>query len=458
MRKIAALVVITALFGAAEAQPDVQYGTMTLSFGKARRADGTVVDLKGMKLRVKVERIKTTRNFRPPSFFEPMPAPAPMAASALQTYYHADQDPNNTGLLPYGVIDPEFDSSSVLDDFVVNANAIGKIWSQLTWGFEAGNLNRHLFRWTLFTTYNSAAPNGTSAFGPWPILPTWMLDFGAIWPPIGIQATLGPVKVTAAGFEPAQISAPSTNFWMCQQIRNYVFPGNPDAPFDPQMKNIFNQSLPPQVGFSDIYYWLDSEPNGMYEEQEKDIFGEPSAPLQGNLLFRIEGNSTSTTQDALATGVQLEKGIFLSGDFSDLHFSDDFYYQARPDYALPRLVEPIQIKVIGRSPIPNGSNPANINSLSFNVESSVLGGSGTQKLQLYRFGGGSPGWVDVNTRTINSTDSNYTYVYTGANPEYFVNTADSNRMWARILITPGPDSGRVFTARVDRARWTVGIP
>jgi len=457
MRKLAALLLLTALVGAAQAQPDVQYGTMTLAYGKARKPDGTIVDLKGMKLRVKVERIKTTANFRPPSF-EPIAPPAPFTAAALQTYYQADQDPNNTGILPYAVLDPEFDSCSVLDDITVNANAIGKVWSHMTWGFDAGNLQRKLFRWTLFTTYNPNAPAGTSAFGPWPVLPTWMLDFGAVWPPVGVQATLGPQKVTATGFEVAQVSAPSTTFWMCQQIRNYVFPGDPNAPFDPTWKNVFNQSLPPQVGFSDVYFWLDGNNDGMYEEQDKDIIGEPSAPLQGNLLFTIQGNSTGTTQDVLPTGTNLDQGIFVSGDFSDLHFSDDFYFQAKPNYTLPRGVEPIQVRVIGRSPVPNASNPVNINSLSFNVESSVLGGGATQKLQLYRFGGPTPGWVDVNTRVIQETDTNYTFVYTGANPQDFVNTADSNRMWARILITPDGTSARTFVARIDRARWTVGIP
>lgn len=467
MRKIAALLVLGAFAVPAHAGPDVQYGVMTLAFGKAKRADGTIVDLTGMKLPVKVERIKAAKGLRPPGLFNTAPAPffgppsnmssaahpAP-APLALQTFYWADQDPNNTGALPYGLIDPEFESCSVLDDITVNANAIGKVWSQMTWGMDVGNLNTHLIRWTLFTTYNSSAPNGTSAFGPWPILPTYLLDFGAKWPPTGMQPEVGTFKITAGGFQIAQVSAPQTSFWMCQQLRQWQG-GNPDAPFDTEMRCAFNQSLPPQLGASDIYYWLDREgsgPDGMYEEQEKDIFGETQNPMQGNLLLRMEGNSTSTVVDALPTNAVLEKGVFVSGDFSDLHFSDNFYYIARPDYTLPRNVEPIQLRIDGRAP------QSNINSISFSVESSTVGGDGIQKLQLYRFGGLTPGWVDVNTRTITGIDSTYTYVYTGANPEYFVNPADQNRVRARVLVTPGPGAARSFVARVDRGKWSLGIP
>lgn len=451
---------LASLVGSVQAAPDVQYGVMTLEFGKARRADGTIVDLKGMQVRVKVERIKgttLTRNpyssLRPPPFGPPAPTALvpPPAAQGLQSFYWADQDPNNTQTLPYGFLDSEFDSSSVLDDIVVNANAIGKIWSRMTWGMDLPNLNTRLLRWTIFTGYNSGAPNGTSAFSPWPILPTYMLDFGARWPPIGIQPISGPQKVTAEGFQLAQVSAPQTNFWMCQQIRQWQF-GNPDAPFDTESKNAFNQSLPPQVGFSDIFFWLDAQPDGMYEEQEKDIIGESSAPLQGNLLLRLEGTATGSLVDSLPTNAVLEKGIYVSGDFSDLHFGDDFYYVARPDTTLPRLVEPIQLRIDGRAP------QSNITSISFTVESSTQGGDGTQKMQLYRFGGPTPGWVDVNTRQINPIDSTFTYVYTGANPEYFVNPADQNRVRARLLVTPNLNAARSFRARFDRGKWALGLP
>lgn len=453
MRSYAALI-MGAVFVASAVASDVTYTTLTMAYGKVRRADGTYADLKGMKVPARIERVKSVISEKPPtSYFSPaINSMGAAPALALTSIYWADQDPNNSGALPYGEIGGGFPSCSVLDDIQVNSNALNAPWQQITWGMNNPTPHNFLIRWTVWNSYNSSAPNGASAFQPYPIPPTYMLDFGVIWP--SSQTQTGPIKVTI-NIAAAQVSAPQTNFWFSQQFRQYQFPGNPDAPFDLSVANLFNQSLPPQVGFSDVFYWLDAEgnPDGKYEEQEKDIFGEPPAPpMQGNLLLKIEANTSGTLQDLQPTAAILEKGIYISGDFSDLHFSDDFYYKARPDSTLPRSVPPIQLRIDGRSP------SANINSISFNVESSVVGGTATQKLQLYRFGGPTPGWVDVNTRTLNSVDSNYTYVYTNANPEYFVNPADQNRVRARVLITPSPDAARSFTAQIDRGRWSVGLP
>ena len=79
-------------------------------------------------------------------------------------------------------------------------------------------------------------------------------------------------------------------------------------------------------------------------------------------------------------------------------------------------------------------------------------------MKLYRFGGPNPGWVDVNTRQINPIDSTVAYVYTGANPEYFVNPADQNRIRAMLLVTPSVNASRSFRARFDRVKWALGLP
>jgi hypothetical protein len=452
MRKYAALI-LGMLFAGSAVASDVTYTTLTVAYGKVRRKDGTYADLKGLKVPARIERVKTARRNPPPTpSFRPAisSAPAPLSAAVLTNIYWADQDPNNSGSLPYGEIDPEFVSCSVLDDIQINANGVNAPWQQLTWGMDNPAPHDFLIRWTIWNSYNASAPNGTSAFQPYPVPPTYMLDFGVKWPVT--QTMTGPIKVTI-NIAAAQVAAPQTMFWFSQQFRIWQF-GNPNAPFDTTVANLFNQSLPPQVGSSDVFYWLDLEggPDGKYEEQEKDIFGETQNPLQGNLLLKIEGNTSGSLVDALPTAAVLEQGVFVSGDFSDLHFSDDFYYIAQPNYTLPRTVEPIQLRIDGRSP------QANINSISFTVESSTVGGDATQKLQLYRFGGATPGWVDVNTRTINGVDSSFTYVYTGANPQHFVNPADQNRVRARVLVTPGAGAARSFVARIDRGRWAIGLP
>lgn len=453
MRRFAAFLLLASLAGSAVAQ-DVTYTTLTVAYGKVRMKDGSYADLKGMKLPAKIERVTSTIMQKPPTpYFESAIRKAPaFAPLALQAFYWADQDPNNTNSLPYGAIDPEFDSCSVLDDIQVAGNTVNVPWQQLTWAMTNPQAHDFLIRWTVWNAYNANAPAGTSAFSPYPVPSNYLLDFGIKWP--ATQTQTGPIKVTI-NIAAAQVYAPQSQFWFSQQFRQWQFPGNPDAPFDNSVGNLFNHLLPPQVGFSDVFFWLDGpegDSDGMYEEQEKDIFGDTQNPQQGNLMLKIEGNLSGTIQDCNPTAAILEKGGYISGDFTDLWFSDDFYYKAKPDWTQPRSVEPLQLTVEGRSP------SANINSISFSCESGTTGGNATQKIQMYRFGGPTPGWVDVDTRAIATADGNVTYIYTGANPQYFINTADQNRLRARVKITPDGSVARGFNVRFDRCRWQVSTP
>lgn len=453
MRRYAAFLLLALFAGSAVAQ-DVTYTTLTVAYGKVRMKDGSYADIKGMKLPAKIERVKSTKMIKPPtSYFEPAyrKAPAFSPMLALQPLYWADQDPNNTNTIPYGQIDSEFDSCSVLDDIQVAPNAVNIPWQQLTFGMNNPTPHNFLIRWTVWNAYNANAPAGTSAFSPYPVPSTYLLDFGVVWPQS--QTQVGPLKITL-NIASAQVYAPQTQFWFSQQFRQYQFPGNPEAPFDTNVMNLFNHVMPPQVGFSDVFFWLDGGAalDGMYEEGEKDIFGDTQNPGQGNLLLKIEGNLSGTIQDCNPTTATLEKGVYISGDFSDLWFSDDFYYRGRPDWTQPRSVEPLQLVVTGRSPA------SNINSISFSCESGTTGGNATQKIQMYRYGGPTPGWVDVDTRAINTTDGNVTYIYTGANPQYFVNPTDQNRMMARVKVSPDGNVARSFNVRFDRCRWQVSTP
>ncbi|MEQ1933698.1 MAG: hypothetical protein ABL962_07455, partial [Fimbriimonadaceae bacterium] len=301
-----------------------------------------------------------------------------------------------------------------------------------------------LIRWTIMDQYNPAAPAGTSAFQPYPIPSTYLLDFGVIWPGNTSQLPLVKVEISIAS---AQVAAPQTQFWFSQQFRQFNGFPDPDAPMESAIRNVFNQAAPATVGFSDVFFWFDLDENGMYEEAERDTF---QLEELGNLLLVIKATTSGSLQDLNPISVTQDIGHFVSGDFTDLWFSDDFYYRSRPDYTQPRNVPPIQMSVEGISPT------ANINSIAFNWETATEGGAGTEVVQMWRYTG-TPGWVTVKTRALGGTDSNTTYVYTNANPAQFVNPTN-RRVKAKIMVTPSPFSSRTFSARVDRTRWTVGLP
>lgn len=448
MRKFAALLLLTSL-AVAYAPAQVTYKNLKVAFGKVRRADGSYADLKGMTVRAKITPINAS-DVAPKSEFEKLLSrisPQRAGRAPISSIYAADQDPGNTGTPIYGLIDEEIGpSASILDDIEINPTHVNRPWQTITFGMENPLFKDTLIRWTIMDEYNPAAPVGTSAFAPYPVPGNYLLDFGVRWP--GNTTNLPLVKVEV-GIALAQVSAPQTQFWFSQQFRelpNYNAP-DPEAPMEASIRNVFNQAAPPTVGFSDVYFWYDIDLDGMYQESEKDTF---QFEELGNLLLVIKASTTGTLQDLNPISVALETGNYVSGDFTDLWFSDDFYYRAKPDYTLPRTTPPLQIVAEGISPI------AAINSFALNWETAAEGGSGTEIVQLWRYSG-TPGWVTVRTRTLNGTDSNTTYVYTNSNPAQFVN-ATTRRVKAKIIITPPTTSARSFQARVDRVRWTVGLP
>ncbi|MEQ1820924.1 MAG: hypothetical protein ABL949_00245 [Fimbriimonadaceae bacterium] len=446
MRKFAALLLLSSLV-VAFAPAQTTYKNLKVAFGKVRRADGSYADITGMTLKAKITPLhikeiglETAADRLVAKLSHPRAGRAPITA-----IYSADQDPGNTGNPQYGVIDSEVGpSSSILDDIEINAAHVNKPWQTLTFGFENSLFNDTLIRWTVMNQYNPAAPNGSSAFQPYPVPGNYLLDFGLIWP--GNTTTLTQVKVELS-IAAAQVAAPQTLFWFSQQFHQFNGFPDPDAPMDSSIRNAFNQISPPTIGFSDVFFWYDLDEDGMYQEQEKDTFNNEGL---GNLLMVIKATTTGTLQDLNPISVTLDKGVFVSGDFTDLWFSDDFYYRAKPDYTQPRSVVPTQVIVEGISP------SATVNSFAFNWETATEGGGGTEVVQLWRYRG-TPGWVTVKTRTLSGTDSNTTYVYTNANPEQFVDLT-TRRVKAKILVTPPATAARAFQTRIDRTRWTVGLP
>lgn len=455
MQRIAAFVLSLCLVASALSQEGARRVTIPLLYCKVRQKDGTVVNLQGVKLTGTMVPIRGTSiqpsrgNFTGPDLSSLLGQSPRQGRAPLQSMYWADQDPNNTGSPIYGVIDPEIGPScSILDDIQINSGHVGKILNQLMFGMSNEFFHNVLVRYTVMTGYNQGAPAGTSAFTPWPVPPDYLLDFGFIWNG-SLQGGNPLFKVLLGGFAPYQISFPQDQVWLSQQ---FLVPNNPPDPFtadfDETTMAVFNQSAPPQVGFSDLFFWYDfNPPDKMYEEQEKDTFNNEGL---GNLLLRLVVDSSGSIVDLNPSTVIVDKGFYDSGDLTDLWFSDDFYYKARPDYTLNRGVPPIQIIVEGVTP------NANITSLSFNVESACDGGGGVQKLQLYKYS--SPaGWVDVNTRSLDGNDYNYTYFWNQGSPSQFVNPT-TRRMRAKVLVTPDPTASRGFKLRLDRTRWTVGLP
>ncbi|MDQ2985523.1 MAG: S8 family serine peptidase [Armatimonadota bacterium] len=140
------------------------------------------------------------------------------------------------------------------------------------------------------------------------------------------------------------------------------------------------------------------------------------------------------------TSLTVNAGSLTSGTVTDLFDSDDV--KVHLANIGDRANEGIVITATGTAPL------LTYNRLQVLVESSVTSGTVAQKVYLFDFVGNA--WVEVDSRSITTTDG-YTRVNVTNNPSRFVSPA-SNAVSARIAMSRGVMSTRNWSAGVDQFR------
>lgn len=455
MRALAALVVASMIGGAFAS--DVITGKAYVAFGHYRAPDGKIVSMEGKWLPFTAEKIKTAEikpHGIPAGFMQRVigglrsqgtsgGGPRAMGPEALVTIYEADhQTAGNPG--DYGVIAPEIGPScSICDDIQVATTHVNKPIKQITFGFQAPIGENFLLHWTIFQSYIGGLGAGVSAVQPWPIPPTYLLDFAVWWP--GLHPDTGAYKVTL-DISSASTWIPTTDMWFAQRMR--TLPSD-TAPFDENVQNVFSHLLPPQVGTSSEFFHYDIEPDGIYDETDQDAFGDETNPTGGNLLLKLVRESTQTIVSVVPTTLTLETGKPFSGDVTDTQFEDDFYYRCRPNF---RFNPQTGVILEGTSPT---ASPIAVGVLvQAGADSAV-----TLKIDMWRYRGTSPGWVQVYSGAAGPADTDVTYFRTAGDHQDFVDLT-TRKVKMRIRNVVPKDYGRstTYTSRLDMANWQITRP
>lgn len=466
MRIIASAIAALSLLAVSAAQ--TYTGTLEVAFGHYQDANGVVHNLKGLKIPYTATKIDSKAVKRSTSadrlnswLFGKTSKGGNVAgkgpgggggAEAIQTIYHADQQALGS-TEPYGVIG-DFDSPSVVDDLTPTPGGVGKPWKTMTFGFDTLVANPvFLCRWTLMNNYVSTRGPGVSAFDPFPVPGSYPLDFGVVWNqavPVGTYKVT--IDVSSAGvYSPVGLST----FWFWQQFRQVTTPVNPNAPYDTTIANVFNHVLAPQVGSSSDFFWFDWDPmEGIIDEGEKDTFvDENNQTMRGNLLLKLDANVSGTFLDVNVTGINPTLGTNTNtGSFFFVWLEDTFNYEMAPNYNVNRNAPNITLELTGTS------TAQTVDTFGALIKSTCVSGGGNQRLSLWRYRGGSPGWVVVNNSTVGS-GSNTTVIYnwTAGSPSNFIELGTGN-VKAKIDFFVDPNSGRTFRYKLDQFVWKLITP
>lgn len=390
-------------------------GEMILEFGYITQPDGRKVSVKGAKVPFKAYRIDVpgaSDRFRGDD-----------TLSAITIYR------NDNGDGTYGFPDL---SPSVLDDIILDPPGNGRIWQLMTFGVHAESTQRFLVRWIAFDTLIWGRGGGVSAFDNALHDFGGYLQFGA---PGDWKVT---VDLVASNYF---ASIPDGEFYFAQQFRHPQIPERGEGPFNFNFSSIFSGGGV-TIGASEDRFWLDAEPNGIYDEFEQDYFGGP--PQEANLLFSL--TSGGTAEDALLISVLPTWGDNISGDIGDLGFSDDSYYVMRSRAPFSPTSPAIAVEVEGRV------SAGNILAMTFRLEDKtdfVV----TRKIQLFNYSTNQ--WVEVDSRQTTTSDS--VIALNVSNPTQYKSA--QHRMRARITYyDPFNLPTAFFRAHLDRVGWTVVKP
>lgn len=441
---------------------EVFHGEMELAFGKVRQADGSYKDVKGLKIPYTAERIDAVKispmeaykkvynfplvsagrtgspyisNFAKGGFNR---GGGPYGPDALQKCYQND---TNGGM--YAILDPaEWENPSSLDDATMLPIGVNKPWKQLTMGYhwDGSNSNRIIIRWRIWTN-NVDMPEGQNDFT------NEVGDFGGYF----TAPQAGTYKVVF-GVAQAGMTSPSETVYWATQFRTDLPTG--EGPFRTDYRCVYSNAAPPQVGTSLNQFWFDWDfQDGIYENTEIDMLSDGFS----NMLYAVDIDSTSSTYVAYPNSVTATKGRVVSGDNLSMWYDYDNDSLKYGEPRVDRLANPVaEIEIKSRL------NSSSISSLAIQTScaGTSLDSSGTYRVSLYRYGGASPGWVDIGTpQPLTLAFQPVQFIYGGTIPlGEFMNATRDVRARIRFYraTVSGPISPRFYL--IDKVNWIYTSP
>lgn len=458
MRRFLWLLVACSLAVGASAQ-DVIRGQMTAAFGWVKQPDGTKKSVKGMKFDYTLRRVDAgvidrngrvhvpfpklntnlgawSKTFVPPQRRGGPPSGGIGTDAADAVIYNAINPAHPTGTTGYAYLDPnEFFDPSSLDDVTIDAPGAGKTWSRLFFGLHVEQTTQQIiWRIRVFNTSTDNPPGQMDFIDE-------LADFGNYWtPPVG--DFVGEIS----GISQAGINVPDTDCFVAVQWREPDPSG--EGAFVANMYNLYYVAAPPSVGSSADTWYYDSDPlDGIYELTEIDQF---QSPNHGNLALKAYANTSSQSGTGLPSSVTTTHGTYLSGNFISLWFDDTNTYNVKESLIGARVDPNVGITIDSAMPT---TSPL---SLRVVVNATADAQEATQKIDIWRFGGGSPGWVALDSRPMFPGVPLVTDVlYGGAIPlNQFIDPSGTARLRLRYFRNPA-GSRSPMIVHVNKVNWIV---
>lgn len=413
----------------ATAQKNIS-GVMRLEFGYITLPNGQRVSAKGLMVpwtaRPAVKRQKRSKWYNP--------GPHTDAIIAYSNVDNFNNPPQYNGI--------GTDCPSSLDDLQVQNDALNKPFQLARFAVDTSSGDRVLMRWRWYRTYTGGLGPGVSAFS------NEIDDFGGYWDP----ASAGLWDVTFNWGAVYGFSVPDSLVYMAMQFRE-------PAPF-PWLENgegFFRTDYKPgfyglgvQVGSSLDQFFLDSDMNGIYDEQEVDQFDPPGVPNLANIACYFDTNGTIT--EVLPQTSAVIHGLENEGNIFDTWGSDDTYYGLVSNPKLLDNPTPVAVRIESTVTGTVGT----ITSMRFVLESNASSAM-VQKIYLRNFT--TSQWVPLSTTTLSPTDQLASaLVPNGTNPTQFVQ-AGTKKVWTLIVLSePSPFEPGPYAFKIDKCNWVITRP
>jgi hypothetical protein len=412
MKSPLVLLATLALVTAACAEPEVIYRGEVEAFGWIKQADGTKVNLDGMKFPVTVKRIQAeTIDVGPKTKLSLIKAFRDQNRfirgksgdngggnnfaefSAPQAIYEA-----NSGT--YGVFPPDFPCPSSMDDLVFTSSGINQVWQSLTFAFkyESSTFEPFIIRWRCYKTLvNRPRPQNdfSDEFG----------DFGVRW---NINVT-GDV-LTEIDISRAVVSSDDTSIFMAQQMREPLLNSfgieTGEGDFRTDIFNIMNTGASATVGTTNDGILYDSDPmDGNYEDTDEYETLEGAA--FSNHVCTIKVDADVQTTNASAVNVRMGIGNSPTGNLlSIFNLGDNQYFKIKRTFTGARDTPVGSIEVDFYVPV------TGLTSIRLSGSTGVTVGDVLRGYDLFNFTTGQ--WVKVTESIAPVGDQVFVAPYAGS--------------------------------------------